>query len=125
MNFDFVYKICTKYEWNDAKENKIFKGTPLDLKDGYIHFSDINQIKQTLNKFYLNQPNLVLLKVDALKLQKLVWEQSSSGDMFPHLYSDFDVGCVVKEYPLDLKEDGNHKIPVSYTHLTLPTTTIV
>ena len=111
MNFDFVYKICTKSEWNDAKENKIFKGTPLDLKDGFIHFSDINQVKQSLNIFYLNHPNLVLLKVDALKLQKLVWEQSSSGDMFPHLYSDFDIDCVVKEYPLDLKEDGNHKIP--------------
>ncbi len=58
MNFDFVYKICTK------------------------------------------------------SLQKLVWEQSSSGDMFPHLYSDFDIDCVVKEYSLDLKEDGNHKIPI-------------
>ena len=21
MNFDFVYKICTKSEWRDAKEN--------------------------------------------------------------------------------------------------------
>ena len=111
MNFDFVYKICTKSEWNDAKENKIFKGTSLDLKDGFIHFSDKNQVKQTLSKFYGHQSNLVLLKVDALKLKKLVWEQSSSGDMFPHLYSDFDIDCVVKEYPLDLKEDGNHKIP--------------
>ena len=52
MNFDFVYKICTKSEWNDAKENKIFKGTPLDLKDGFIHFSDISQVKQTLNKSF-------------------------------------------------------------------------
>ena len=111
MNFDFVYKICTKSEWNDAKKIKIFKGTSLDLKDGFIHFSDKNQVKQTLNKFYCNQSNLVLLKVDALKLQKLVWEQSSSGDMFPHLYSDFDIDCVEKEYSLDLKEDGNHKIP--------------
>ena len=40
MNFDFVYKICTKSEWSEAKQNNIFKGTPLDLKDGYIHFSD-------------------------------------------------------------------------------------
>ena len=53
----------------------------------------------------------MLLKVDALKLQKLVWEQSSSGDMFPHLYSDFDIDCVIKEYSLDLKEDGKHDIP--------------
>ena len=52
MNFDFVYKICTKSEWRDAKENKIFKGTSLDLKDGFIHFSDKNQVKQTL-AFYL------------------------------------------------------------------------
>ena len=51
MNFDFVYKICTKSEWNEAKQNNIFKGTPLDLNDGYIHFSDKDQIKQTLNKF--------------------------------------------------------------------------
>ena len=72
---------------------------------------NIIQVKQTLNKFYGNQTNLVLLKVDALKLQKLVWEQSSSGDMFPHLYSDFDIDCVIKEYYLDLKEDGKHDIP--------------
>ena len=58
MNFDFVYKICTKSEWSEAKQNNIFKGTALDLKDGYIHFSDKDQVKQTLNKFYINQTNL-------------------------------------------------------------------
>ena len=61
MNFDFVYKICTKSEWNEAKQNNIFKGTALDLKDGYIHFSDKDQVKQTLNKFYVNQTNLICL----------------------------------------------------------------
>ena len=40
MNFDFVYKICTKSEWSEAKQNNIFKGTPLDLNDGYIHFDE-------------------------------------------------------------------------------------
>ena len=67
MNFDFVYKICTKSEWSEAKQKNVFKGTALDLKDGYIHFSDKDQVKQTLNKFYLNQTNLIILKVDALK----------------------------------------------------------
>ena len=37
MNFDFVYKICTKSEWNEAKQNNIFKGTALDLKDDGKH----------------------------------------------------------------------------------------
>ena len=111
MNFDFVYKICTKSEWNNAKENKIFKGTDLDLKDGFIHFSDKNQVKQTLNRFYLNQSNLVLLKVDALKLKNLVYEQSSDGNVFPHLYSELDLKFIVKDYSIDLNEDGNHNLP--------------
>ena len=111
MNFDFVYKICTKSEWNTAKENKIFKGTDLDLKDGFIHFSDKNQVKQTLNKFYNNQSNLIILKVDALKLKNLVYEQSSDGNIFPHLYSDLDLKFVIEDYSIDLKDNGSHILP--------------
>ena len=111
MNFDFVYKICTKSEWNDAKENKIFKGTSLDLKDGFIHFSDKDQVKQTLKKFYINQTNLVLLKVDALRLKNLVWEQSSDGNTFPHLYSELDLETIIEEYPIGLDKEGKHILP--------------
>ena len=111
MNFDFVYKICTKSEWSEAKQNNIFKGTTLDLTDGYIHFSDKDQVKQTLNKFYVNQTNLIILKVDALKLKNLVWEQSTDGNMFPHLYSDLDLDVVDIEYSRYLNEDGTHDLP--------------
>ena len=111
MNFDFVYKICTKSECSEAKHNNVFKGTALDLKDGYIHFSDKDQVKQTLNKFYINQTNLIILKVDSLKLKNLVWEQSTDGTMFPHLYSDLDLDFVVKEYIIDLNDDGKHNLP--------------
>ncbi len=111
MNFDFIYKICTKSEWSKAKQSKIFKGTELDLKDGYIHFSDKDQVKQTLNKFYVNQTNLIILKVDAQKLESLTWEQSTDGKMFPHLYSDLNLDYVVKEYAVNLKDNGKHDLP--------------
>ena len=111
MNFDFVYKICTKSEWSESKKNNVFKGTALDLIDGYIHFSDKDQVKQTLNKFYINQTNLIILKVDALKLKNLVWEQSTDGNMFQLLYSDLDLDFVVIEYFIDLKDDGKHNLP--------------
>ena len=111
MNFDFVYKICTKSEWSKAKQNNIFKGTALDLKDGYIHFSDKDQVKQTLNKFYVNQTNLIILKVDAQKLESLTWEQSTDGNMFPHLYSDLNLDFVIKEYAVNLKDNGKHDLP--------------
>ena len=48
---------------------------------------------------------------DALKLKNLVWEQSTDGNMFPHLYSDLDLDFVVKEYIIDLKDDGKHNLP--------------
>ena len=111
MNFDFVYKICTKSEWSEAKQKNIFKGTALDLKDGYIHFSDKDQVKQTLNKFYVNQTNLIILKVDAQKLESLTWEQSTDGNMFPHLYSDLNLDFVIKEYDVNLKDNGKHDLP--------------
>jgi len=109
-----MYKIWV--EW--GKKNNIFKGTALDLKDGYIHFSDKDQVKQTLNKFYINQSNLIILKIDALKLKNLVWEQSTDGNMFPHLYSDLDLDFVVKEYTIDLKDDGKHDLPDELWFLT-------
>ena len=49
--------------------------------------------------------------MDALKLKNLVWEQSTDGNMFPHLYSDLDLDFVVKEFMIDLKDDGKHNLP--------------
>ena len=61
--------------------------------------------------FYPNQENLVLLKVHTLKLEHLLWEQASNGDMYPHLYSPLDTSTVVDEYELQLNEDGSHELP--------------
>ena len=91
MNFKFIYKVCTKLEWQTAKIKGHFIGSKKDLEDGYIHFSGEEQIKGTLNKFFKNQKDLILLKVDILKLEHLLWEQASDGNMFPHLYSLLDI----------------------------------
>ena len=111
MNFKFVYKICTKLEWEEAKIKTQLIGSRKDLEDGYIHFSEEVQVKGTLNKFYSNQKDLILLKVDTLKLDHLIWEQISDGSMFPHLYSRLDISNVVEEFDIALSEDDNHILP--------------
>ena len=111
MNFKFVYKICTKSEWQDVKSKGQLTGSKKDLEDGYIHFSANDQVAGTLKKFYQNQKDLVLLKVDTLKLDHLVWEQASDGVMFPHLYSQLDISDVVDEYNIVLSDDGIHVLP--------------
>ena len=111
MDFKFVYKICTKVEWLEFKEKGEYKGSKKDLEDGFIHFSGEDQILGTLKKFYSNQKNLILLKVNTLKLDQLLWEQASDGNMFPHLYSTLDMINVVDEFEVVLNEEGFHILP--------------
>ena len=114
MNFKFIYKICTKSELNDAKDKHKFEGSKKDLDDGFIHFSGEEQVKETLKKYYSNQKDLLLLKVDTLKLDHLIWEQASDGNMFPHLYSSLDLSNVVDEFEISLKDDGSHVLPNNF-----------
>ena len=114
MNFKFIYKICSKAELKEARNKNNFKGSKKDLEDGFIHFSGEEQVERTLKKYYSNQTELILLKVDTLKLNHLIWEQASDGNMFPHLYSSLDLSTVVKEFEINLGEDGSHVIPDNF-----------
>tara|TARA_B110000438_G_C15334043_1_gene444989 strand:- start:158 stop:508 length:351 start_codon:yes stop_codon:yes gene_type:complete len=114
MNFKFIYKICTKSELKEAKSKQQFKGSKKDLDDGFIHFSGEEQVAATLKKYYSNQKDLILLKVDTLKLDHLIWEQASDGNMFPHLYSSLDLTYVTDEFEIGLGKDGNHKLPDNF-----------
>ena len=114
MNFKFVYKICTKSEWQEVKNIGQLTGSKKDLEDGFIHFSGDDQVAGTLKKFYQNQNDLILLKIDTLKLDHLVWEQASDGNMFPHLYSPLDLSNVVEELEIFLKDDGSHVLPDNF-----------
>jgi len=111
VNFKFIYKICTKSELQEAKNKGQFIGSKKDLEDGFIHFSDLEQVKGTLKKFFINQKNLILLKIDTLNLDHLIWEQASDGTMFPHLYSPLDTSNVVDEFDIILDDEGNHVLP--------------
>ena len=113
MNLEYIFKIVEKDEWNKSKEKGIYSGSSMDINDGYIHFSEKEQIQETLEKHYPKQENLILLKVQTLKLEHLLWEQASNGSMYPHLYSELDVNNVTEEYELSLDENGTHQLPVN------------
>ena len=108
MNLKYIYKIIDNNELQKAKSTGIYSGSLKDKKDGFIHFSGEEQVMSTLKKYYANQKNLVLLKVETLKLDDLIWEQSSDGNMFPHLYSSLDLKNVIEEK--EISEDKNENI---------------
>ena len=114
MNFKLIYKICTKSEWQEIKNKGQLTGSKKDLEDGFIHFSGEDQVKGTLRKFYHNQKNLILLKVDTLKLDHLLWEQASDGNMFPHLYSSLNISNIIDEFEITLNDEGTHNLPANF-----------
>ena len=50
---DYVYKICTKQEWDILKQKKSWDGSKSDIADGFIHLSNKEQVNQTLKKYYV------------------------------------------------------------------------
>ena len=114
MNFKHIYKIIDKNEWQKVKDEGPYSGSKKDIEDGYIHFSSEEQVEGTLKKYYSNQTDIILLKVDTLKLDNLIWEQASDGNMFPHLYSSLDFSNVVEELEIILDKEGNHKLPYNF-----------
>jgi uncharacterized protein (DUF952 family) len=110
----FLYKICSKSEWNNLKKKGKFKGTKKDILDGYIHLSKKNQVKKTLIKHFLNKNNLFLLKIEASKISNLIWEKSAEGILFPHLYSFLSLKYIKNCHIIKLNKNGFHKLPLFF-----------
>jgi uncharacterized protein (DUF952 family) len=107
-----LYKIVTETLWQQARQSGVFHGAGIDLKDGFIHFSSEKQVKQTAALHFAGQSGLLLVAVDGARLgDKLVFEPSRGGDLFPHLYADLPLSAVLWEKPLLLDEAGMHMFP--------------
>jgi uncharacterized protein (DUF952 family) len=107
-----IYKICPAALWRQAEAQGAFRGSPVDLADGYIHFSTAAQARKTAAKHFAGQRDLVLVAISSEKLKdNLKWEPSRGGDLFPHLYAPLDVTLVTSVMPLPLGADGKHIFP--------------
>ncbi|MBV8756535.1 MAG: DUF952 domain-containing protein [Deltaproteobacteria bacterium] len=92
-----IYKIATRAQWQAAEATGVFTGAPVDVADGYIHFSTAEQLPETLAKHFAGQRDLLLIAVEADALgEALRWEPSRGGALFPHLYAPLPVAAAVR-----------------------------
>ncbi len=107
-----IYKIVPALLWQEARRTGRFAGAPVDLADGFIHFSTRDQVVETAARHFEGQEDLLLVAVDANALgDKLVYEPSRGGALFPHLYAPLPLKAVLWEKPLPLRPDGQHSFP--------------
>jgi len=107
-----IYKIVPTDLWRAAERDGVFHGSPVDLQDGFIHFSTAAQAAETVAKHFRGQTDLLLVFVDADMLgDALKWEPSRGGALFPHLYGALALSAVTRVVPLPLDASGVHKFP--------------
>lgn len=106
-----IYKVCAASEWRDASAAGVFRGSTVDRRDGFIHFSTSTQLAETLRRHFADQHDLVLVAVDPGALgDELRWEPSRGGDLFPHLYGELPVSLARRVSPLDVEADGSPRM---------------
>lgn len=82
-----IFKILRPSEWQTLHEQGVTDGAPIDISDGYVHFSTSAQVVETAEKHFADDGDLWLLALEADDLGKdLKWEPSRGGQLFPHLY---------------------------------------
>ncbi|WP_170340004.1 DUF952 domain-containing protein [Ruegeria arenilitoris] len=106
-----IYKIFRAEEWAALQAQGETRGAPIDVTDGFVHFSTAEQAAETAAKHFAGVENLTLVACDAQKMgDDLKWEVSRGGALFPHLYRNMRMADVVWAKPLPL-ENGAHRFP--------------
>ncbi|MDI6836821.1 MAG: DUF952 domain-containing protein [Rhizobiaceae bacterium] len=107
-----IYKIVPRDLWQKAEADGIFTGAAIDLKDGYIHFSTDAQVRETARLHFAGVEGLLLVAVPVSALgDRLKFEPSRGGDLFPHLYGELPVSAIAWQKPLPLGPEGHHIFP--------------
>jgi len=104
-----AYKILTRPQHNHFQKYSTFSGSPLDLKDGYIHLSSAATAGETYSKYFAPTPpatsDIVVLEIDLSKVaeesggRSVKWEESRGGQLFPHVYGGpLEMGDVLRKW---------------------------
>lgn len=103
-----IYKIFRRPEWDAFHAAGETTGAPIDVADGYVHFSTAAQVAETAAKYFGTQSDCVLVAFnpDALGAA-LKWEPSRGGALFPHLYRKLTIADVIWDKSLPLGATGH------------------
>ena len=106
-----IYKIFRADEWADLQMHGASDGAPIDLSDGFVHFSTAEQAAETAARHFAGIEGLTLLacETDAMG-DDLKWEVSRGGALFPHLYRRIRMSDVAwfRALPID---GQTHRFP--------------
>lgn len=106
-----IYKIFRAPEWDELNRAGVTAGAPVDVADGFVHFSTAETVAETAAKHFAGEDGLMLVACEAEAMgEALKWEVSRGGALFPHLYREMRIADVAWSKPLPLA-GGVHIFP--------------
>ncbi|WP_353205003.1 DUF952 domain-containing protein, partial [Sphingomonas sp.] len=77
-----AYKVLTAEQMATLERDASFAGAPVDLADGYMHFSTAEQLTETVDKHFAGQSDLHVAAIDLGSFGAgLKWEESRGGQL--------------------------------------------
>lgn len=110
-NPEFIYKIVSRPAFEAAQAAGSFPVMPIDLKDGFVHFSTATQLAETLRLHFAGQNDLIVFAVQPSDLRDLRWEASRGGQLFPHAYGELPANAVGQTTSMSIADDGAVSLP--------------
>lgn len=102
--------LAVSAEWERARAAGSYERSTIDSslqEEGFIHCSFPEQVQATADRYYRGRDDIVLLRIDAARLDvDVVVEQASNGEGFPHVYGPIPVGAVTVAEPVPVGPDG-------------------
>ena len=109
---EFIYKIASREAFDALRATGKFPGMPVDLEDGYVHFSTAAQLAETLRLHFAGQGDVVVFAVRTGALgDSLRWEPSRGGQLFPHLYGELSASAIGAHATLAVPAEGSVVLP--------------
>ena len=107
-----IFKVLLPDAWASLQASGRLEPSGVDLRDGFIHLSALDQLSGTLEAHFADPEEVVLLEWNAAALgDALKWEASRGGHLFPHFYGVADVSVIVGSWRLRLAGDGRFQLP--------------
>ena len=107
---NIILHITQRQQWEEAKLSQAYRGDTLDT-EGFIHCSTHRQLIKVANKFFFGQKELIILCIDADRVQSEVKYEEADGDSFPHIYGSLNVDAVIKVIEFESGENGKFELP--------------
>ena len=110
-----IYHIITQEAWEQTQGSTHYSAPSL-ATEGFIHFSTLEQVAGSANRYYAGRDDILLLEIDPAKVTTpFVYEAPKNPDRaherFPHLYAPLNLDAVVRVLPYALDATGTFRQP--------------